>query len=188
MPTRPRRRAPAPSASASIACSAPACAPSAPSSACLCDPCVRQASSRSMSGVISVISLRFDGFVEKVEDVTTGSHVKAGEPLMTIYAPDLLKIGGRLVVEGETGWGPGAAASRTTLNERSRRSSVVGARRLLATWEPPTTTSMQSCAPMSRPCPSSGVRRAMASCSSEPRSRACARRRAKSCSELRITP
>ena len=68
---------------------------------------------------ISVISLRFDGFVEKVEDVTTGSHVKAGEPLMTIYAPDLLKIGGRLVVEGETGWGPGTAASRTTLNERS---------------------------------------------------------------------
>ncbi len=80
---------------------------------------------------IFVISLRFDGFVEKVEDVTTGSHVKAGEPLMTIYAPDLLKIGGRLVVEGETGWGPGTAASRTTLNERSLRSSVVGARRLL---------------------------------------------------------
>jgi len=61
---------------------------------------------------IPVIALRFDGFLEKIEDVTTGSHVKAGDPLMTIYAPELLKIGSRLVVEEQTGWGPAAPETR----------------------------------------------------------------------------
>jgi len=38
--------------------------------------------------------------------------VKAGDPLMTIYAPELLKIGGRLVVEEQTGGGPAAPETR----------------------------------------------------------------------------
>lgn len=38
---------------------------------------------------VSVVSLRFDGFVDAVEDVTTGKHVKKGQPLMRVYGPGL---------------------------------------------------------------------------------------------------
>lgn len=37
----------------------------------------------------SVVSLRFEGFIDRVEDVTTGSHVKKGQPLMRVYGPGL---------------------------------------------------------------------------------------------------
>jgi Cu(I)/Ag(I) efflux system membrane fusion protein len=37
--------------------------------------------------LISVISMRTEGFVEKVEDVTTGSEVAEGQPLLRIYSP-----------------------------------------------------------------------------------------------------
>ncbi len=86
---------------------------------------------------ISVITLRFDAYLEKVADVTTGSHVKAGEPLMTIYAPDLLTIGARLVIEEQTGWGPADAADRATINARSLRAPVIGARRRLENMKIP---------------------------------------------------
>ncbi|QCI66045.1 efflux RND transporter periplasmic adaptor subunit [Phreatobacter stygius] len=36
---------------------------------------------------IAVISLRTEGWVQKVEDVTTGSRVRKGQPLMEIYSP-----------------------------------------------------------------------------------------------------
>jgi Cu(I)/Ag(I) efflux system membrane fusion protein len=38
---------------------------------------------------VSVVSLRFEGFVDTVGDVTTGSHVRKGQPLMRIYGPNL---------------------------------------------------------------------------------------------------
>ncbi|HEY7670427.1 MAG TPA: efflux RND transporter periplasmic adaptor subunit [Hyphomicrobium sp.] len=79
--------------------------------------------------LISVIALRFDGYLEKIADVTTGTPVKAGDPLMTIYAPELLKIGGRLVVERETGWAP--LEGRATAEGARTRAPVIGARRLL---------------------------------------------------------
>jgi Cu(I)/Ag(I) efflux system membrane fusion protein len=37
----------------------------------------------------SVVALRFEGFIDAVEDVTTGKHVKKGEPLMRLYGPGL---------------------------------------------------------------------------------------------------
>jgi Cu(I)/Ag(I) efflux system membrane fusion protein len=37
----------------------------------------------------SVVSLRFEGFIDRVEDVTTGSLVKRGQPLMRVYGPGL---------------------------------------------------------------------------------------------------
>jgi Cu(I)/Ag(I) efflux system membrane fusion protein len=37
----------------------------------------------------SVVSLRFEGFIDRVEDITTGSHVKKGQPLMRVYGPGL---------------------------------------------------------------------------------------------------
>ena len=36
---------------------------------------------------IAVISVRAESFIETVENVTTGSEVKSGEPLMRIYSP-----------------------------------------------------------------------------------------------------
>lgn len=37
----------------------------------------------------SVVSLRFEGFIDTVENVTTGAHVRKGQPLMRIYGPAL---------------------------------------------------------------------------------------------------
>src|SRR6266852_4706195 len=37
----------------------------------------------------SVVSLRFEGFIDTVEDVTTGTHVHKGQRLMRIYGPGL---------------------------------------------------------------------------------------------------
>ncbi len=36
---------------------------------------------------IAVISLRTEGWIQKVEDVTTGTRVRKGQPLMEIYSP-----------------------------------------------------------------------------------------------------
>jgi Cu(I)/Ag(I) efflux system membrane fusion protein len=38
---------------------------------------------------VSVVALRFEGFVESVANVTTGDHVQKGQPLMNIYSPAL---------------------------------------------------------------------------------------------------
>lgn len=38
---------------------------------------------------VSVVSLRFEGFIDAVEDVTTGTHVRKGQPLMRVYGPGL---------------------------------------------------------------------------------------------------
>ncbi|MBR1090814.1 efflux RND transporter periplasmic adaptor subunit [Bradyrhizobium manausense] len=38
---------------------------------------------------VSVISLRFEGFIDTVDNVTTGTHVRKGQPLMRIYGPNL---------------------------------------------------------------------------------------------------
>jgi Cu(I)/Ag(I) efflux system membrane fusion protein len=37
----------------------------------------------------SIVSLRFEGFVESVENVTTGQHVHKGQALMRVYSPAL---------------------------------------------------------------------------------------------------
>src|SRR5260370_3792289 len=37
----------------------------------------------------SVVSLRFEGYIDTVEDVTTGTHVHKGQRLMRIYGPNL---------------------------------------------------------------------------------------------------
>lgn len=37
----------------------------------------------------SIVSFRFEGFIDSVENVTTGSHVRKGQPLMRVYSPAL---------------------------------------------------------------------------------------------------
>jgi Cu(I)/Ag(I) efflux system membrane fusion protein len=38
---------------------------------------------------VSIVSFRFEGFVESVENVTTGDHVHKGQALMRVYSPSL---------------------------------------------------------------------------------------------------
>jgi Cu(I)/Ag(I) efflux system membrane fusion protein len=38
---------------------------------------------------VSVVALRFEGFVESVANVTTGDHVHKGQPLINVYSPAL---------------------------------------------------------------------------------------------------
>ncbi|UPK24185.1 efflux RND transporter periplasmic adaptor subunit [Bradyrhizobium sp. 195] len=38
---------------------------------------------------VSVVALRFEGFVESVANVTTGDHVHKGQPLLNVYSPAL---------------------------------------------------------------------------------------------------
>jgi Cu(I)/Ag(I) efflux system membrane fusion protein len=37
----------------------------------------------------SIVSFRFEGFIQQVENVTTGQHVRKGQPLMRVYSPAL---------------------------------------------------------------------------------------------------
>jgi Cu(I)/Ag(I) efflux system membrane fusion protein len=42
---------------------------------------------------VSVVALRFEGFIESVANVTTGDHVHKGQPLMNVYSPALSSAG-----------------------------------------------------------------------------------------------
>jgi len=64
----------------------------------------------------SIIALRFDAYVDKVENVTTGSLVRQGQPLMHVYGPDLLAP---------------AAQYLSALNDRTDTTTLKNARRRL---------------------------------------------------------
>ena len=51
----------------------------------------------------AVVAPRFDGFVERVFDITTGKHVKKGDPLALVFGQDLLNQGARLLIEETSG-------------------------------------------------------------------------------------
>jgi Cu(I)/Ag(I) efflux system membrane fusion protein len=73
---------------------------------------------------VSVVALRFEGFVESVPDVTTGDHVHKGQPLMNVYSPALSSA---------------AAEYLSALNAGATGKELKGARRRLenlATPEP----------------------------------------------------
>ena len=38
---------------------------------------------------IAVVSLRSDAFIDKVENITTGDHVRKGQPLVRVYSPEI---------------------------------------------------------------------------------------------------
>ena len=87
---------------------------------------------------LSVVAMRFDGFINKVMPVTSGTHIKRGEPLMSVFGQELLKAGGQLVVEEVTGWkGPESDGAGTAPGRRDPRARVVGARRLLENLQVP---------------------------------------------------
>lgn len=78
---------------------------------------------------ITVVAPRFDGFVERVEPVTTGQHVKHGDPLATVFGQEILSQASRLIIEQVPGWkGEDALNLRTFKGESG---TVIGAYRRL---------------------------------------------------------
>lgn len=46
---------------------------------------------------VSVVSMRSDSFIEKVENVTTGDRVRKGQPLLELYSPEVNSAAAQLV-------------------------------------------------------------------------------------------
>jgi Cu(I)/Ag(I) efflux system membrane fusion protein len=97
---------------------------------------------------ISVVSVRSEAFVEKVEDVTTGDHVRKGEPLLRLYSPEIAAAGaqylstladggaqpgGRLVLDGARRRLENLGVSTEVLAEIERTRKVP----LTITWTAP---------------------------------------------------
>lgn len=57
---------------------------------------------------VAVVSLRSEGFLEKVENVTTGDRVRAGQPLLRFYSPEVSAAAAQYlsVVAGPSGSSP----------------------------------------------------------------------------------
>jgi membrane fusion protein, copper/silver efflux system len=53
---------------------------------------------------IAVVAPRFDGFVESVSEFTSGTHVKRGDALVTVFGQEVLNQGARLIIEQSPGY------------------------------------------------------------------------------------
>jgi Cu(I)/Ag(I) efflux system membrane fusion protein len=84
---------------------------------------------------VTVVAPRFDGFIDKVGPVTSGSHVKKGDPLMTVFGQELLNQAARLLVERYSG--PSGDAGVTSSRLKDNLSGVIGARRRLLNFGVP---------------------------------------------------
>jgi Cu(I)/Ag(I) efflux system membrane fusion protein len=82
---------------------------------------------------VAVVAPRFDGYIEKVGPVTSGTHVKQGQQLMTVFGQELLNQAARLLVEQD--YGPGKDELPRSL--RAQPAGVVGARRRLLNFGVP---------------------------------------------------
>jgi Cu(I)/Ag(I) efflux system membrane fusion protein len=85
--------------------------------------------------LITVVAPRFDGFIDKVGPVTSGTHVKKGEPLMTVFGQELLNQAARLLIERYSG--PSGDAGVTSSRLKDNLSGVIGARRRLLNFGVP---------------------------------------------------
>ncbi len=59
---------------------------------------------------IAIISLRSESFIEKVENVTTGERVRAGQPLLRLYSPEISAASAQYLSVLNDGSGSGRAA------------------------------------------------------------------------------
>ncbi len=78
---------------------------------------------------ISVIAPRFDGYVESVGAATTGTHIKQGDPLVTVFGQEVLSQAARLVIEQLAGGRGDETAAISTY--RLAPGGVIGAKRRL---------------------------------------------------------
>ncbi len=65
--------------------------------------------------LVSLVTLRFEGFVDAVENVTTGDRVRKGEPLMKIYGPGLSSAAAEYVTSLGAGGEPASKGARRKL-------------------------------------------------------------------------
>ena len=79
---------------------------------------------------IVVVSPRFDGYVETVGPVTTGTHVKKGDVLAKVFGQEVLNEAARLLIEQNSGWSRDDEAI-TPSGPKSPSGAVVGATRRL---------------------------------------------------------
>jgi len=61
-------------------------------------------------GRVAVVSPRFDGYVVSVGPVTTGTRVRKGDVLATVFGQEVLNQAARLLVERASGWTRGDEA------------------------------------------------------------------------------
>ena len=87
---------------------------------------------------LSVVAMRFDGFINKVMAVTNGTHVRKGDPLMSVFGQELLNASVQIIVEEVTGWKGPEGEDTPPTTRRDPRSRVVGARRRLENLQVPT--------------------------------------------------
>lgn len=83
---------------------------------------------------VSVVSLRFDGFVDAVEDVTTGTYVKKGQPLMRVYGPGLSSAAAEYL-SALNARADGAVPSQALKGARRRLENLGAPESLIATIE-----------------------------------------------------
>ena len=60
---------------------------------------------------VALISLRSEGFIEKVENVTTGDRVRAGQPLLRLYSPEVAAASAQYLSVLNDGGGAGGRAA-----------------------------------------------------------------------------
>ena len=72
---------------------------------------------------VSVVSMRFEAYLEKVADVTTGSRVKKGDRLMRVYSAEILAAAAqyRSVLGQSASLGAGLGDGRAQAAEGARR-------------------------------------------------------------------
>jgi len=71
---------------------------------------------------VSVISMRAESWVQKVANVTTGSRVRKGEPLMEIYSPAINSAAAEYIaIKNSGGSGSGGGGITDTLGAGSRQ-------------------------------------------------------------------
>jgi Cu(I)/Ag(I) efflux system membrane fusion protein len=73
---------------------------------------------------VSVVSFRFEGFIEKVEEVTTGQHVHKGQRLMQVYSPALASAAAEYV--SVFGAKPGSGITSQGIKGAKRRLENLG--------------------------------------------------------------
>ncbi len=83
---------------------------------------------------VSVVALRFDGFIDGVEDVTTGKYVRKGQPLMNLYGPALSSAAAEYL-SALNARGDGAVSSQALKGARRRLENLGAPELLVATIE-----------------------------------------------------